>query len=162
MVIASRKIAGYVAVAVVSSAALFAAAHTAVWRDDGYWNVVEGYRRARPIDKRPSDGASGISSDRWLAAFPLTDGTTATFEAVDSLNSAATVSYSDDHRVHEIYPDGDYTTLLDARADGTDVYVLRSVELLSRELRITRFDVAAREVVADRRVDGNDVVADRP
>jgi hypothetical protein len=46
--------------------------------------------------------------------------------------------------------------LVDFRTDGSSLYVLRSIALISREQRLVFFDLNRREAIADRRVDPND------
>jgi hypothetical protein len=151
------RIVAIVATAIVVLGAVYWAKETFVWRDDAYWRLVEGYKRARPITKQPDPKRPGFLPDRWLESVQLSDGVAATIEALDSLNSGATVRYSDAAMIHDLFQPRDYTTLIDLRIDGTSVYVMRNIELITGEQRIAVFDLTSRQVTADRRVDRRDI-----
>jgi hypothetical protein len=145
--------------AIVVLLATFWARDTFVWRHEAYWRLIDGYKRARSIKKQPDANRPGFLPDRWHESIQLPDGVTATVEAPDSLNARATVTYSDASTARELYQPRDYTTVVDLRIDGTSVYVLRSVELLTSERRLALFDLTRRLQAADRRVDRGDVGA---
>jgi hypothetical protein len=144
------------ATAIILLLAVFWAKETLVWRDETYWRLVEGYKRARSVKRQPDANRPGFLPDRWHESVQLPDGVTATVEALDSLNPRATVTYSDAPTVHDLYQPRDYTTLVDLRIDGTSVYVMRSIELITSERRLALFDLTRRQVTADRRVDRSD------
>jgi hypothetical protein len=150
------RIVAVVATAIIVILAILWAKETLVWRDDPYWSLVESYKRARPIRKQPDAKRPGFLPDNWVESVQLPEGVTATIEAVESLNPRATVTYSDAPTIHDLYQPRDYTTLVDLRIDETGVYVLRNIELVTSEQRLTRFDLTRRQVTADRRVDSDD------
>jgi hypothetical protein len=131
------RMVAIVATAIIVVLAIVWAKETLVWRDDPYWRLVEDYKRAHPIKKQPDAKRPGFLPDRWLQSVQLPQGVTATIEAVESLDPRATVTYLDAPTVHDLYQPHDYTTLVDLRIDGTSVYVMRSIELITREQRLT-------------------------
>ncbi len=157
----SIRVVAIVATAIIVALTIVGAKETLVWRDDPYWRLVDGYKRAQPIKKQPDAKRPGFLPDRWVESVQLPQGVTATIEAVESLNPRATVTYSDAPTAHDLYQPRDHTTLVDVRIDETGVYVLRRIELITNEQRLTRFDLTRRQVTADRRVDSDDAAGQR-
>jgi hypothetical protein len=67
------------------------------------------------------------------------------------------VQYSDESTPRTIYKYRDYTTVLDVRRSGNDVYILRGITLVLSERRLSHYDVSSRTVIADRRIDPKDL-----
>jgi hypothetical protein len=68
-----------------------------------------------------------------------------------------TVWYSDESERRRVFPPADYENISDVRLLGDVLYVHYSITLFRREDRLAVFDLRRRKVVADRRVDRNDL-----
>ncbi len=128
---------------------------TAVWRDAEYRRVIDGFQRATAYVKNPGpksvNGGSG-----WDEGIALANGITANLVARDHLD-IATLRYSDEASRRELFPYRDYTNITSLRRRGMELYILRTITLLRVEYRMAIYDLAHREVVADRRINPSDL-----
>ena len=150
------KVSRRVVLVAIAGSALVAgwcARSRVVWRDASYVELIRQFQDSRPLEAQIPKGAS---TRRWHEVLAVSDGVKATVDVASGLSPRATVTFSDDDSVYELYPREDYTTVLAVKADGTGVLILRSVALFAKAQRLSRFDLAARKVTADRRVDLGD------
>lgn len=129
--------------------------NTTVWRDAEYWKLIEGYKAARVLPKRP-DAQDPRNVKRWEEQIALPNGISVTLVALEGFTSS-TVRYSDEQTPRDIYRYVDYTVPTDVRIRGGQLYILRGIALLTREMRLLLYDLTRRELVVDRRVDDRDL-----
>jgi len=126
---------------------------TIIWRDDQYQQLIAEFKAAPSFPKRPDlgDGRSG-----WKENIATANAVRADLTAGEHFD-IATVRYADEGSPRQLFPPADYTNISDVRRRGDALYILRSITLFRTEWRLTVFDVDHRIVVADRRVDAEDV-----
>jgi hypothetical protein len=126
-----------------------------VWRDGEYRELIQQFQHARPLQRQ--EGRAGVSTGRWYEVLALETGVEATIDVPDALSPRATVSFSNDPIVYGLYSRKDYTTVISVRVDGESIFVLRNVELFCKTQWLSRFDMKARKLISDRRIDPVDV-----
>lgn len=152
-----RTLLGTLVVAAVVG--LWVAYSTVIWRDEEYRRITDGFKTAALITKRDDPDVISGSSNGWNESLLLSGGVRVTIRA-RAFFGAATAQYSDEVSSRNLLPPRDYTTVIDVRREGDVLYVLRGITLVGTERRLTVFDLARREVIADRRVGSDDVRSD--
>lgn len=142
---------------IVAVTGLWVAYSTVIWRDTEYWRTTEGFRTASVIAKRADPDL--LDNTGWNEVLLIAGGLRVTIRAAP-VRDVATVQYSDEVSPRNLFPYRDYTNVMDVRRKGDVLYVLRSITLVGSETRLTVFDLARREVIADRRVGSDDVRSD--
>ena len=122
-----------------------------VWRDGEYGELIQRFQHARPIE--PQNGLAAGSAGRWHEVLARETGAEVTIDVPSALSPLATARFSNDSVAYELYSRRDYTTVISVKVDSESVFVLRNVELFGKTQWLSRFDLKARKVIADRRID---------
>lgn len=121
-------------------------------RTHGYHEAIAAFERATDIPS--TEAGQGVPVWRANLSTRASGEVTVTGRAfMDVLK----VQYADEHEPRLIVPPEDYPTTLDARSDGSALYVYRAVTVVWTEYRLAVYDLEKRQLRNDWLVDPDDV-----
>ena len=130
--------------------------NTAIWRDAEYRRELDGYKGAMAVTRERDPNDVAPPSLRWREDIALPNRVMATITASEAFD-VARLKYSDERNPRAIFKYADYTSVLDVRRKGNDLYVLRDIILLLSERRLSHYDLSRRMLIVDRRIDPDDL-----
>jgi hypothetical protein len=124
-----------------------------VWRDAGYWQLLNGFRAAQPIPEQQETS----DHPKWQESIRLVDGRTTAVVSARSGMDVLAIKYSDEPNTRPLYKYLDYSAPLDVRlADGI-LYVHWTDGVISSTEWVLSFDLERRQEVSRRLVVPDDL-----